>query len=252
MPTILITGGSGKIGGRLVDHFLREGWNVVFTSRSTDAADRLQSRFSWVPEMRARARVQAVNMYADDFTDKLIEAAESTPIDVLVNNARSLDTLAVGEEGLSERRHLMDEYLFDVVIPYELSTGLLSNDRHPLTRIINVGSIYGIVPFNPYLYGERYPGAAPIQYGLAKAALHQLTKELAIRYRGRCRVNTVTYGGVEGRVTPEFQERYARLCPEERMLSEEEVTGPVAFLASTASASITGQNIIQDGGWTVW
>ncbi len=169
----------------------------------------------------------------------------------MVNNARTLDSLKVEEDGYSNRSMLMLEYLIDVVIPYELSIELASTSSS-LSSIINVSSIYGLVPFNPNLY-DNYPHGAPIQYSLAKASVIHLSKELSIRLRDKgIRVNTVSYGGVEGRVSDDFKERYSTLCPEGNMLTEDQTIGPVHFLASDLSQGITGQNIIQDGGWTTW
>ena len=57
--------------------------------------------------------------------------------------------------------------------------------------------MYGIVPPNPNLYKKGESGT-PIHYGVAKAALIHLTKELAIRLSDKqVRVNSISYGGVE-------------------------------------------------------
>ena len=65
-------------------------------------------------------------------------------------------------------------------------------------------------------------------------------------------VNCVTYGGVEGRVDEAFKKRYAALCPMERMMRDDETVGAVDFLLSEKAAYITGQNIVVDGGWSIW
>lgn len=251
--TIFITGGSGKIGGQLVNHFLGEGWRVAYTSRGEDSRERLAKRFGWASDPGGKLVTVVSDFNEPDAVENVFAqlAAANFRMNVLVNNARSLDSLKVTPEGLSLRQGLMDEYLIDVVIPYELATGAITHHGHPLDRIINVSSIYGLVPFNPALY-DNFEQSAPIQYSLAKAAVNHLTRELAIRLRGKVRVNTVTYGGVAGRVDDGFKARYAALCPDGEMLTEEQTIGPVAFLAAESSRGITGQNIVQDGGWTVW
>ena len=92
-----------------------------------------------------------------------------------------------------------------------------------------------------------------MHYGVAKAALGQLTRELAVRLSGRgIMVNCVAFGGVEGRVDDACRERYAKLCPSGRMLKEEELPGPVDLLLSSAGSGITGHVLFVDGGWTAW
>ena len=62
----------------------------------------------------------------------------------------------------------------------------------------------------------------------------------------------MAFGGVSGRVDDEFKERYAKLCPSGKMLNDDEVSGPIKFLISNESSSITGHVLVADGGWTIW
>jgi NAD(P)-dependent dehydrogenase (short-subunit alcohol dehydrogenase family) len=79
-----------------------------------------------------------------------------------------------------------------------------------------------------------------------------LTKELAVRLAGRhIRVNAISFGGVEGRVNEAFKARYAQFCPLGRMLNDNDLAGPVEFLATPASSGVTGHNLVVDGGWTI-
>ncbi len=79
------------------------------------------------------------------------------------------------------------------------------------------------------------------------------TKNLAVQLaKLNIRVNSISYGGVEGRASKEFKERYARLCPIARMLKIKEVVGAVEFLATDMSSGMIGHNLIIDGGWTIW
>ena len=117
-------------------------------------------------------------------------------------------------------------------------------------RIINISSIYGIVPPNFNLYNDKY-SSSPIQYGVSKAALIHLTKELMVRFAEQnILVNTVTYGGVSGRVLNSFEEKYSNLTPINKMLSLDDVSSPILFLLS--NNYINGHNLIVDGGYTIW
>lgn len=88
---------------------------------------------------------------------------------------------------------------------------------------------------------------------MAKAALIHLTKDLAVRFRDRgIFVNAVSYGGVEGRVDDAFKRRFEPLTPLRRMMKPEETIPAVEFLVEEESEYMTGQNIVVDGGRTVW
>lgn len=251
MPqTILITGGTGKFGRKFVEHFLKKKWRVIFTTTS---------------ELRGKTLVKDLGS-PDNLLSLVFDFTESEAIEKLliklknqgylvnhlVNNARSLDSLETDSKGQASRTNLMSEYLLDVVVPYELSMSFFNTQSEELKTITNIGSQYGLVAANPYLYDD-YPKQSPIQYGIAKAALTHLTKELAIRMASdKVRVNCIAYGGVDGRVNSEFKKRYSRLTPMGRMLNDEEIVGSLDFLVSEESVAITGHTLPVDGGWTLW
>lgn len=242
--TILITGGTGKVGKQLVYHFEKKGFNVVFISRDDNKIKEIVKNSKNITGLK-------LDLLEKDFISDLLKVLKekNIKVDYLVNNARCLDFLKVEDDGSIKRDNWTNEYLLDVVLPYELATNLEKN--MPLKKIINIASIYGVATFNPNLYeGEFNP---MLQYSCAKAALIHLTKELAVKFADKnIQVNSVSFGGIEGRVDDSFKERYAKLCPLKRMMKEEDVIGSVDFLISDNSEYITGQNIIVDGGWSVW
>ena len=248
--TVLITGGTGKLGRIFASHFANNDWRVIITSTNQSRAEAFKSSVS---------RNENIDIFICDLTEpnaskKLIESilCEGIEVNHLVNNARSLDSLKVGSDGFSRREEMAMEYLLDVIVPYELATNLYLLQKEALKTIVNIGSQYGSVAANPALY-QGNSSQSPIQYGLAKSALHQLTKELAVRFSSdNIRVNCIAYGGIDGRVDSTFIQRYSALAPMGRMLNEEEVIGPLEFLLTNSSSSITGHTIAADGGWTVW
>ena len=248
--TVLITGGTGKFGRRYVEHFLAKGWYVVFTSTSEARVGELESRCADV----GKCVGVAVDLLEENAASVLFEQVVDKGITVnhLVNNARSLDTLRVDDAGFSRRADMLNEYMLGVVVAYELATGLWVRQADGLNTVTNIGSQYGIVAANPNLYGDRrYNG--PIHYGVTKAALHQMTRELSVRMApDDIRVNAIAYGGVEGRTDQAFRDRYAAMVPNGRMLSEDEIVGPLDFLTSPLSSSVTGHVLSADGGWTAW
>ena len=241
--TILITGGTGKIGKQLVNHFYKKGFVVVFTSRSDEhIADLINNRKNMYGIK--------VDLEKEDAGDVILDYLKKNNIDVnyLVNTARNLDFLKVEDDGSITTNNWLKEYNIDVVIPYKLSF-MLSKECN-LKKIVNISSMYGMSAFNPHLYEGKFNPL--LQYACAKAALIHLTKCMAVMFADKIAVNCVTYGGVEGRVDDEFKKRYANLCPQKRMMREEETIGAVDFLVSDNSTYITGQNIVADGGWSIW
>ena len=242
--TILITGGTGKVGAQLVNHFAGMGLNVLFTTRSKKNLEKLKS-----------GRENVNGIIVNFFDEKACETVEeyinkkNYKVNYLVNNARDIETLSVEDNGHIKRENFINEYIIDVVTPYELSFRLAQSGS--LEKIVNISSMYAMVALNPNLYEADYKPC--IQYGCAKSALIMLTKNLATMFRDKgIKVNCVSYGGIEGRVDDAFKSRYAKLCPEGRMMKEEETIGAVDFLISDKSGYINGQNIIADGGWTIW
>ena len=241
---VLITGGTGKIGSQLVEHFHAQGWTVVFTSRSDENIAKTVAGREGIFGVKVDFRDgQVVETICSAF-DRL-----GVGVAALVNNARDLAALGVEEDGSVPADNWIAEYRIDVVLPYQLTLALAK--RGGLRKVVNVSSMYGMNSFNPHLY--EGPFRPPLQYACAKAALIHLTKCLAVQFAPeKIAVNCVTYGGVEGRVDEAFKKRYAALCPMERMMRDDETVGSVDFLLSDKAAYITGQNIVVDGGWGIW
>jgi NAD(P)-dependent dehydrogenase (short-subunit alcohol dehydrogenase family) len=251
--TILITGGTGKVGSQLVKHFYTLGWNVLFTAFQQEEADLIQTQL-YNKNMTNKITGMAVDLEQENIGNNLRKFVESEKLypNCLVNCARSLNYLKISPSGQTMRPEWMGEFKLNVVIAYELAIALANQDNSILESIINISSMYGVVPANPNLY-KNPTLESPIQYGVTKAALIHLTKELAIRFANKkIKVNAISFGGIEGRVDDEFKKRYAQLCPFERMLQDNEVVGAVEFLATNQSTFITGHNLVVDGGWSVW
>jgi NAD(P)-dependent dehydrogenase (short-subunit alcohol dehydrogenase family) len=249
--TVLITGASGKLGSAIAKHLANCGWNLVLTSRDIKRCSDLTKEL-----LTTGVSVNTVelDLLDDKSSDSLAKRIADMQISIthIVSNARSLDTLNLDENGVASTKNFIDELSIDVVAPYRAMMGFVSNPCHNLRGIVTIGSQYGVVGPNPSLYNGEL-GLSPVQYGVSKAALHHLARELSIRLAPDIRVNCIAYGGFSGRVDDEFQKRYAKLLPIRRMLNEDDAGGPVAFLIDDfAAAAVTGHVLVVDGGWSVW
>jgi NAD(P)-dependent dehydrogenase (short-subunit alcohol dehydrogenase family) len=122
--------------------------------------------------------------------------------------------------------------------------------------IVNVGSMYAVISPDNRLYehlGFDPPFLKPPAYGASKAAVLNLTKYLAAFWGPYgIRVNAISPGGVLGGQDDEFIRKLCDKIPLRRMAEASDLVGPLVFLASDASAYVTGINLQVDGGITVW
>jgi NAD(P)-dependent dehydrogenase (short-subunit alcohol dehydrogenase family) len=249
--TILITGGSGKFGRSLVSHFLVTGDRVITTCRTNESLEKLIAEHAHYGQRFVGIKVDLTEADAIKTLREQLDIKGIQP-DCLVNNARSISFLKIEKNGMVSRENFANEYLLDVIVPYELTMALAIQENSQIRRVVNIGSQYGTVAANPQLYTDAIK-QSPLHYGVAKAALAHLTKELAVRLAGKgIQVNCVAFGGVEGRVDEAFKQRYAQLCPMGRMLRDDEVVGPVDMLLSDKFSGVTGHILAVDGGWGIW
>jgi NAD(P)-dependent dehydrogenase (short-subunit alcohol dehydrogenase family) len=117
--------------------------------------------------------------------------------------------------------------------------------------IINISSIYGVVGPDLRLYDGTAMGN-PAAYGASKGGLIQTTRYLSALLAPAVRVNCISPGGIARNQPAVFVERYVERTPMQRMGTEEDFKGAIAYFASDLSAWVTGENLMVDGGWTVW
>ena len=247
MKKILITGGTGFLGQEMVKGFLKKKCVVYFTSTSKKNSDNFLKTIHKSEKKNCIPIIQKFENISD--IKFFLKKYKKLKFNILVNNARSISNLKINKNSFENYKFFDREMFLAVYLPYFLAINL---NQKFLKSIVNMASMYGVVPPNKNLYIDGYK-SSPIYYGVSKAAEIHLTKELAVRLSDKkIRVNSISFGGFEGRVNKTFIKKYKKMCPIGRMLKPHEVFEPLWFLCSEQSSGATGHNLIVDGGWTTW
>lgn len=118
--------------------------------------------------------------------------------------------------------------------------------------VINIPSTYSVVAPNQNLYKGTTLGC-PAAYSASKGGVDALSRYLASYWATKkVRVNMITPHGVWNHHEDQFEQNFARFSPMERLSYNHEVAGALIYLLSDASSYVTGDNMLVEGGWTVW
>lgn len=242
----VVTGGSRGIGRMIAEGLLRNGAEVVVTSRKE-----AQLRAS-AEEM---SRLGDVHAFASDLSDPAqverfagdVDGVFDGELDILVNNAGAVWGAPLEEFPVSGFDKVLD---INVRAPFLLTQALLPQLRaaasaeHP-ARVVNVGSVDGI----------RVPRMDNFSYSASKAGVHQLTRHLAMELvEDHVHVNAIAPGPFESRMMafalddPDRRAAVEGDVPMGRIGTPEDVAGTVIYLCSRAGAYLTGAVVPVDGG----
>ena len=118
--------------------------------------------------------------------------------------------------------------------------------------IVNIPSTYSVVAPNQNLYKGTSLGC-PAEYSASKGGVDALSRYLASYWAAKnVRVNMITPHGVWNNHEEQFEKNFARFSPLERLSYNHEVAPALIYLLSDASSYVTGDNMLVEGGWTVW
>ena len=266
--TALITGASGLLGQEHAYALLESGATVILTDISLKGLEVAKERLSKSFDSKE------IIIKVMDVTNKegIIQLSEQLcdqgyRIDILVNNA-AIDPKVLKTNGLTEDSRLenfsLDQWntqvnvgLTGAFLCSQVFGSKMSKDGKGGV-ILNIASDLSVFSPDQRLYtrdgiSDDMQPVKPVTYSVIKTALIGLTRYLATYWSNEgVRCNALSPGGVFNGQDDVFVKRLTDLIPLNRMANVDEYRSTIQFLCSDASSYMNGQNIIVDGGRSVW
>lgn len=240
----LVTGASSGMGKAIAQSLGEFGAKVVVASNDTAACEATVSEFQGMG-------ITCMPLFFDAGHNESIDALVQATLEVY----HRIDILVSGVGIAPAQSFLeMDAQIYQQVMEVNLRSAIyLTQCVLPGMQAQGGGSIFYLASIAA-VRGNTHIGL----YGISKAGLVQLARNLAVEYGpDNIRVNTISPGLIdtpfsEGLLAQrEFMEKRLQFTPLRRVGQPNEIAGVAVLLASKAGAFITGQNIIVDGGTTI-
>jgi 7-alpha-hydroxysteroid dehydrogenase len=250
--TAIVTGAANGVGLAIGRHFIEMGANVVF-------ADMDEKEL--VHQMGEDAdKEENVRIFAGDLRKKLtianllsatIDAFER--VDILVNASRQvLTTDPLDPDDTSVEELLQQNTLTAMRVSQAVARRMIKQADGETS-----GSLGSIVNISSIAARRTHPDL--MAYSISSAALDQMTRSMAVAFAPHgIRINAVAFGSVMSaslkgslKQDDDLREAIVDSTPLHRIASPGEVSDAVQYLASDASAFVTGQIITVDGGRTL-
>lgn len=261
----VITGGAGMLGREHAYAIAKSGGYPILWDISDEALE--------VAKVELLERGVRVGIDRVDTTDKpsvsaawerAKEMAEDSSVSILINNVAANPKVEGGGKNLDR----FEEYRWERW-NFELEVGLGSaflcsqvagSEMASRGRgvIVNIASDLSVIAPDQRLYrreglGESEQPVKPVGYSVVKHGLIGLTRYLSTYWADSgVRVNALSPGGVYNGQEDAFVSKVSSLIPMGRMATKEQYHAALIFLCSEASAYMTGQNLVMDGGRSVW
>lgn len=250
--TAIVTGAANGVGLAIGRHFVRMGANVVFADMDEKTL---------VHEIGEEAQKEEnILIFAGDLRKKLtianllsatIDAFER--VDILINASRQvMETDPLDPDDTSVEELLQQNAMTALRVSQAVARRMIKQadgeTGTPIGSIVNLSSI-----------AARRTHPALLAYSVSSAASDQMTRSLAVALASHgIRVNAVAFGSVMSaslkeslKDHDEVRDAIVASTPLHRIASPGEVSDAVQYLASDASAFVTGQIITVDGGRTL-
>ncbi len=242
--TALITGGTRGIGAATVEVFTQLGADVIFVARKQDDIEKVVSQFKHTDGKISGICADVSSKSGQEIIWEYFSKSNSS-LDILVNNVGTNIRKKTIEYSEEEIQKLFQTNLFSALA---LSRGLYYLlIKSGNASIVNISSVAGITHLR-----------TGILYGMTKAAMNQMTRNLAAEWaKDGIRVNAVVPWYTNTPLAKsvlenkEYLQQVLDRTPLNRIAQPVEIANAIAFLCMPASAYITGQCLPVDGGFSI-
>ncbi len=259
--TAIITGSAGLLGEEHALALLDIGARVILTDinekKLIKSYKKLKKKYSKIiPFVLDVTKIQSLIKLNEYLIKKKIK------VDILINNA-AIDSKFVkdNKQGnfenftLNQWNNELSVGLSGAMLCSQIFGSQMVKNKGGV--ILNIASDLSVIAPNQSLYKTKNKSKKdfykPVTYSVIKTGLIGLTRYIATYWNTKnVRCNALSPGGVENNQKKEFKEKLKSLIPLGRMARKNEYRGAIQFLCSDASKYMNGQNIIIDGGRSVW
>ena len=242
----LVTGGASLLGRQIVEALAETGARIFMASRDLDKLQKQADVFRVAGfDVAALQYDQGCEHSCEKLLQQIVGIAGG--VDILVNNAmlRPMRDWSSPTALFAKSMEINATGLFVMLRTFGEHMALRGQGS-----IINIGSIHGAVGPDFTLY-EGLDWSAQPDYSFHKGGLMQLTRFAASKLGPRgVRINAIMPGGFFNNQETEFVARYSARTFLGRMGNKTDLKGAIVFLASEASAYVTGAAIAVDAGYT--
>jgi 7-alpha-hydroxysteroid dehydrogenase len=238
----IVTGSGRGIGAGTALAYADAGADVVVSARTVS---QLEATAEKIRERGQRALVVPCDVLQAEQREALVAKTveEFGRVDILVNNAGGWPPKATLDTTESE---------FDACFRFNVTTALAMT-RLCVPKMVETAGGGAIV--NISSVAGRFNARGFAAYGVAKAALSFLTKNLAQDFAPKVRVNGIAVGSIltealEGFMTDAFEQQMLAKTPMKRLGKVEDIAACALYLASPAASYVTGEIYGVNGGLT--
>jgi NAD(P)-dependent dehydrogenase (short-subunit alcohol dehydrogenase family) len=243
----LVTGGGVNLGLQMARALGGAGAEVAVCGRRLEPLERAVAELT---DLGTTARLVVADVTVEEDRQRLL--AELGPIDILLNNAGYSKVSPWLEVTVEDWREVLTVNLEAPFLLSQLFAPAMIDQRWG--RIINVASVYASLAGDP----DRYPGQGIdiASYVASKHGLLGLTRHLAVMLGPHgVTVNAISPGMFvlpESTLGVEAREQLQVGAPVKRTGSDHDLESAIVFLANPDSGFVTGQDLVVDGGWSIW